>query len=142
MNVSILFLISPMIWCYTNYTSLIKKLTDNNVYVYGVNTDCLLVMETKEKLSNIVNFSNVIGEFKFEQNKSICNTRINLENNEFLKTEDQKINNIIIDNEYDMNKVKEKIKNLNGVYILGDCAGAGKTYMATKLNDRTLCFSI
>ena len=85
-----------------------KKLTVNNIAVYGVNTDCLLVMETKEKISNIVNFSNVIGEFKFEQNKSICNTRINLENNEFLKIENQKINNIILDNEYDMSKVKEK----------------------------------
>ena len=65
-------------------------------------------METKEKLSKIVNFLNVIGEFKFEQNKSICNTRINLENNEFLKIENQKINNIILDNEYDMSEVKEK----------------------------------
>ena len=119
-----------------------KKLTDNNVAVYGVNTDCLLVMETKETLSNIVNFSNVIGEFKFEHNKSNCNTRINLENNEFLKIEHQKINNIILDNEYDMGNVREKIKNINRVYILGDWAGAGKTYMATKLNDRTLCFSI
>ena len=56
-----------------------KKLTDNNVVVYGVNTDCLLVIETKEKLSKIVNYSHVIGEFKSEQNKSLCNTRINLE---------------------------------------------------------------
>ena len=81
-----------------------KKLTDNNVAVYGVNTDCLLVMETKEKLSIIVNFSNVVGDFKFEQDKSICNTRINLDNNEFLKIENQKVNNIILDNEYDMSK--------------------------------------
>ena len=99
-----------MIWCYTYYTSLIKKLTDNNVAVYGINTDCLLVMETKKKLSNIVNFTNVIGEFIFEQNKSICNTRINLVNNEFLKKENQKVNNIILDNEYDMSKVKEKLR--------------------------------
>ena len=83
-----------------------KTLTDNNVAVYGVNTDCLLVMETKETLSNIVNFSNGIGKFKFEQNKSICNTRINLENKEFLKIENQKINNIVLDNEYDMGKAK------------------------------------
>ena len=40
-----------------------------------------------------------------------------------------------------MSKAKEKIKNINRVYILGDCAGAGKTYMATKLNDRTLFVS-
>ena len=33
-----------------------------------------------------------------------------------------------------MSKVKEKIKNINCVYILAGCAGAGKTYMATKLN--------
>ena len=89
-----------------------------------------------------MNFTNVIGEFKFEQNKSIWNTRINIVNNEFLKIENQKVNNIILDNEYDMSKVKEKIKNLDCVYILSGCAGAGKTYMATKLNDRTLCFSI
>ena len=110
MNALILFLILFMIRCYTNYTSLIKKLTDNNVAVYGINTDCLLVMETKEKISNIVNFTNVIGEFKFEQNKSICNTRINLVNNEFLKVENQKVNNIILDNEYDTSKVKEKLR--------------------------------
>ena len=40
-----------------------------------------------------------------------------------------------------MSKVKDKIKNLNRVCILGDCAGAGKTYMATNLNDRTLFIS-
>ena len=37
-----------------------------------------------------------------------------------------------------MSQAKEKIENINRVYILGDCAGAGKTYMATKLNDKIL----
>ena len=56
--------------------------------------------------------------------------------------ENQKVNNIILDNEYDMSKVKGKIKNLNCVYRLTCCDGAGKTYMATKLNDRTLFVSL
>ena len=73
-------------------------------------------METKEKLSNIVNFSNVIGEFKFEQNKTICNTRINLDNNEFLKIENQELITLFSIMNM-MSKVKEKIKNTNCVYI-------------------------
>ena len=109
-----------------------KKLIDNNVIVYGVNTECLLVKETKEKLSTIVNFSNVIGEFKFEQNKSICNTKISLDNNEILKIDNPKINNIILDDEYDVNEVKDKTKDLNRIYIRADSAGAGKTYVTYK----------
>ena len=58
-----------------------------------------------------------------------------------LKIENPKINNITLNDEYDMNEVKEKTKDLNCIYLLGDCAGAGKTYMATKLNDRTLFVS-
>ena len=48
---------------------LYKKAQENNIIVYGIKTDCLLVKEIKSTLDPIFKFHKNIGGVKFEQHK-------------------------------------------------------------------------
>ena len=54
---------------------LFKNLTENNIKVYGIKTDCLLINETKKELKTI-DFNNEIGGVKFEISKKPINKKI------------------------------------------------------------------
>ena len=55
---------------------LYKKLQDNNVEVYGIKTDCLLVKEDEQVLDSIFHFNKDIGGVKFESGKNPIKKRL------------------------------------------------------------------
>ena len=54
---------------------LYKKAIENNIKVFGIKTDCLLVEENKDILKNIFNLNDEIGGLKIEQFKTPINKK-------------------------------------------------------------------
>ena len=106
---------------------LYKKAQENDIVVYGIKTDCLLVKEDKNKLNSIFKFDKNIGGVKFEQYKKPINKKICMYSNDLIEFKMPTVNIIKLNNEYDANEMKEKLQSLNHVLINGLLPGSGKT---------------
>ena len=106
---------------------LYKKLKENNIKVYGIKTDCLLVKETENELKHILNFDNIIGGVKFEYDKKPINKKIMMIKNELIDFKQPNINIIKMKDEYDKNEMKELLQNNNNTIVIANLPGSGKT---------------
>ena len=104
-----------------------KQLTENNIIVYGIKTDCLLVREDKITLGIFINFDNNIGGVKFEAGKIPIKRRIIMSNNDLIEFKQPVVNIIKLNDEYDVNEMKNKLHQYDRVYIKGLLPGTGKT---------------
>ena len=109
---------------------LYKKLSENNINVYGIKTDCLVVKEDMEKLENIFTFDKSIGGVKFESGKMPINKKITMFTNEIIELKQPAVNIIKLKDEYDKTEMKEKLQEHNRVFIRGLLPGSGKTTSA------------
>ena len=71
---------------------LYKKLDDNNIKVYGIITDCLLVAQDKKKLEDVFTFDNKIGGVEFESGKNPINKKICMFTNELIEFKQPTVN--------------------------------------------------
>ena len=106
---------------------LYKHAQDNNIFVYGIKTDCLLVREDKKTLDGIFKFSKNIGGVKFEQHKKLINKKICMFTNDLMHFKQPEVNIIRLKDEYDVNEIKEKLQQYDRVYIGANLPGSGKT---------------
>ena len=104
-----------------------KQLTENNIIVYGIKTDCLLVREDKITLGIFINFDNNIGGVKFEAGKLPIKRRIIMSNNDLIEFKQPVVNIKKLKNEYDVNEMENKLHQYDRVYIKGLIPGSGKT---------------
>ena len=101
---------------------LYSKLTKNNIIVYEIKTDCVLVRESKEEPSKIIKFNNKIGGYKFETNKIPIDKKITLIFNKLIEFKQSEANIIQMNDQYDVNQMRTILQNNNiGVlkYICG-----------------------
>ena len=106
---------------------LYKQAQDNNIIVYGIKTDCLLVREDKNILDKIFKFSKCIGGVKFEQHKRPINKKICMFNNDLIHFKQPEVNIIRLSDEYNVNEMQEKLQQYDRVLINGLLPGSGKT---------------
>ena len=106
---------------------LYKKLEDNNITVYGIKTDCLLVKEDKQTLEKIFCFDNKIGGVKFESGKNPINKKICMFTNELIEFKQPIVNIIKLKDEYDANEMKSELQKYDRVFINANLPGSGKT---------------
>ena len=107
--------------------NLYKQAQYNNIIVYGIKTDCLLVRDDKKTLDTIFKFSKNIGGVKFEQHKKPINKKICMFKNELIEFRQPEVNLIRLKDEYDVNEIKEKLQQYDHVYIGANLPGSGKT---------------
>ena len=117
---------------------LYRQLTFNDIKVYGIKTDCLLVSEEKETLKNVVEFSKNIGGIKFEYNKKPISKKIVMFKNELIEFKQPEINIIEMKDEYDVNEMKEILQKYDRVMIKGLLPGSGKTTAIKNSDYKTL----
>ena len=96
---------------------------------------------SKDELEKMITFDNKIGGLKYETNKYIIDTKIQMKENEPVTFNKPKINIITVDDEYNVDVIKKKVDGLNNLLILGKYAGVGKTTLAVKLGTKILIIS-
>ena len=62
-----------------------------------IKTDCILVRTSKDELEKIITFDNKIGGLKYETNKYIIDTKIQMKDNEPVTFNKPKINILTVD---------------------------------------------
>ena len=110
---------------------LYKKLEDNNINVYGIKTDCLLVREDDQVLNDIFHFNKDIGGVKFESGKNPINKKIAMVANDLIEFKQPVVNIIKLKDEWDVYEMKEVLQKYDRVFISANLPGSGKT-TATK----------
>ena len=116
--------------------SIYIKLSD--ITCYGIQTDFILVRNSKDELEKMITFDNKIGGLKYETNKYSIDTKIQMKDNEPVTFNKPKINIITVDDEYNVDDIKKKVDGLNNLLILGKYAGVGKPTLAVKLGTKIL----
>ena len=106
---------------------LYNQLSENNIVVYGIKTDCLLVKENKDILSKFIVFDNKIGGVKFESCKIPINKKITMFKNELIEFKQPEVNVIKLNDEYDVVEMRDKLQKYDRVLMKGLLPGSGKT---------------
>ena len=71
-----------------------KRLTENDIKVFGIKTDCMLVKEVKEEIK--MNFTKDIGGVKYETKKKPINKKIRFFKNDLIEFFQPQVNIIEI----------------------------------------------
>lgn len=112
-----------------------KKMKENKIEVIGIKTDCLYFEKHNlEKVEKLFNFEKGIGNYKIEKPKMINESELVLINNMkslCLKMFADDTNEIVLNDEFDENEMKQTLKQYKSLSILGSLPGVGKTYTAT-----------
>jgi hypothetical protein len=89
-------------------------------------TDSLLISEDFEMVKDLFDFSDKLGCYKFEENKSINIEKRIEQKQDDLKFVDFNVHHIKINNEYNNEEFKKAFDTVNCILVKG-CAGSGKT---------------
>lgn len=104
------------------------KCKNNNIKVYGIKTDCLLLdKDDILYVSKLFNLSNDIGGLKIEYNKNAFGDQLELIENNFIEPYEYTYNKINVNNEYDKVELGKINNNYNNIVYLADNAGSGKS---------------
>lgn len=113
-----------------NYQTFMK-LKLNGIKPLGIKTDSILVEPRhKEKAKTLFDFSDRIGNFKFEFNKPLCGEVITKFKNKMPMVNEIKIESITLKNERDKVEINSVFDKLSNVLLLGNLPGVGKTTTA------------
>jgi hypothetical protein len=117
---------------------LYKKVKSLGLKPIGIKTDCLLYTGDKSIIRKNFNLNNDIGNFKIEENKSIIDIEIKVNDNELINIPDfEKPNVMTVKNEYDTEEINKIINGNNCLLFKGVYPGVGKS-TACKNYDKNL----
>ena len=118
---------------------LFVKCNKANLHPIGMRTDCIIVTDDEEQLKRICkngfNIGSKIGQYKISVTECPTNMIVFNENNIMYK---KKVlyNKMILNDEYDINEITEKINNKNCM-INAILPGSGKTYLVKSYASHT-----
>lgn len=114
------------------------KLTEHNIKVYGIKTDCLLI-KSKKNIKNIFEINSKMGGYKIERNKSQPSTELKIEENELIPIPDFDSPTIQqFNNEYDTKAINEYLSAHRTAFIKGKYPGTGKSHSIKSFDKNTL----
>ena len=106
-----------------------KKLVDAKIQVFGIKTDSLMIADTPKNVKTVrevFDFSDKIGNYQLERNKSLINSEIKCNDNELPKITTINVREHSINNEYDSHQLLSIMKDKN-IFVKGILPGVGKT---------------
>lgn len=113
-----------------NYQSYMK-LKQNKILCYGIQTDSLLFdPKYEKKVEKLFDFTDKIGNYKFDKNKDLKGELISKVYNNMTDLNEIIVTNHTITNEFDKNEINNIINEKRNVLLLGELPGVGKTTTA------------